>query len=41
LTQLTKLYLSDNPIQDMEPLSKLIKQLPDLEMNIEVTRANK
>jgi len=33
-TGLTSLKVSENPIQNMEPLRKLLKQIPDLELDI-------
>lgn len=32
--KLAKLPVNDNPVQDMEPLRKLLKQIPDLELDI-------
>lgn len=37
LTLLTKLKVAENPIQDMTPLQKLLKQIPDLELDIETS----
>ena len=33
-TSLTRLHIKDNPIQNMEPLRKLLEQLPNLELDI-------
>jgi Leucine-rich repeat (LRR) protein len=34
LTSLTSLKVSENPIQNMEPIRKLLQQIPDLELDI-------
>ena len=36
LTKLESLWLAGNPIQDMSPLHRLLKQNPDMELDIEV-----
>ena len=36
LTKLESLWLAGNPIQDMSPLHRLLKQNPDIELDIEV-----